>query len=174
SVAYTNPTMGQGVAMALEAAQWVARNAGAASNPAAFTGAYHRWLSQTLRLRFDAQVAADRANAAQLGDPARVSTDPPTAAARERAAVAACAFDDPLVMRARAKVRHLQLTADQAYGTEEVRARLAHWLGQHPDFAPRFDGPDRAEWESVIGRTENAAEQTEDIDRTLRAARPGR
>lgn len=160
--------------MALEAAQWVARNAGAASDPAAFTDEYHRWLSQTLRLRFDAQVAADRANAAQLGGPARVSTDPPTAAARERAALAACAFDDPLVMRARAKVRHLQLTAEQAYGTEEVRARLAHWLGQHPDFAPLFDGPDRAEWESAIGRTENAAERTKDTGGTLRAARPGR
>lgn len=47
SVAYTNPTMGQGVAMALEAAQWVAQNARAASDPAVFTGAYHRWLSQT-------------------------------------------------------------------------------------------------------------------------------
>ncbi|MGY3061106.1 2-polyprenyl-6-methoxyphenol hydroxylase-like FAD-dependent oxidoreductase [Streptomyces sp. TE3672] len=173
SVAYTNPTMGQGVAMALEAAQWVAQNARAASDPAVFTGTYHRWLSQTLRLRFDAQAAADRADAAQLGDPARVSTDPPTAAARERAALAACAFDDPVVMRARAKVRHLQLTADQAYGTEEVRARLAHWLDQHPDFAPRFDGPDRAEWESAIGRTENTVEQTEGTDRARRAVRPG-
>lgn len=167
SVAYTNPTMGQGVAMALETAQWVARNAGAASDPAAFTGEYHRWLAQTLRLRFDAQVAADRANADQLGNPTRMSNDPPTAAARERAALAACAFDDPLVMRARAKVRHLLLTADQAYGTEEVRARLANWLDQHPDFTPRFDGPGRAEWESAVGQTKNAA----CAPRTVRASR---
>ncbi|MEL5960949.1 FAD-dependent oxidoreductase [Streptomyces sp. CLV115] len=157
SVAYTNPTMGQGVAMALEAAQWVARHAAAAAEPAAFTGQYHRWLARTLRPRFDDQVAADRANAAQLGDPARMSTESPAAPGRERAALAACAFDDPLVMRARAKVRHLLLTADQAYGTEEVRARLARWLDQHPDFAPRFEGPSRAEWESAAGYAEPAA-----------------
>lgn len=84
-------------------------------------------------------------------------TKSPTAPARERAALAACAFDDPLVMRARAKVRHLLLTADQAYGTEEVRARLAHWLDQHPDFTPRFEGPSRAEWESAAGYAEPVA-----------------
>ncbi|MET9658829.1 FAD-dependent oxidoreductase [Streptomyces sp. NPDC006510] len=163
SVAYTNPTMGQGVAMALRAAQWVARHAGAASDPASFTGEYHRWTARALRPWFDVQVASDRANAAQLGDPARVSTEPPTAAARERAALAACAFEDPLVMRARAKVRHLLLTAGQAYGTEEVRARLTHWLGEHPDFTPRFDGPTRAEWESATGHARHAV-------RTLRTS----
>ncbi|WP_326769727.1 FAD-dependent oxidoreductase [Streptomyces sp. NBC_01591] len=155
SVAYTNPTMGQGVAMALWAAQWVAHHAGAASDPASFTGEYHRWTARTLRPWFDLQVAADRANAAQLSGPARVSAEPPTAAVRRSAALAACAFDDPLVMRARAKVRHLLLTADQAYSTEEVRARLAHWLDEHPDFVPRFDGPGRAEWESATGQAEH-------------------
>jgi hypothetical protein len=59
-------------------------------------------------------------------------------------------------MRARAKARHLVLTADQAYGTEEVRARLAHWLGEHPDFTPAFDGPARSEWESATGPADHA------------------
>ncbi|MGW0961799.1 NAD(P)/FAD-dependent oxidoreductase [Streptomyces gelaticus] len=157
SLAYTNPTAGQGVAMALRAGQWVAHHAGTASDPASFAVAYQRWAARTLRPWFDAQVAADRANAARLGEPARVSTEPPTAAGRERAALAACAFDDPLVMRARAKVRHLVLTADQAYGTEEVRARLAHWLDEHPDFTPAFDGPARAEWESATRSADHTA-----------------
>ncbi|MFD7618315.1 NAD(P)/FAD-dependent oxidoreductase [Streptomyces sp. NPDC059802] len=156
SLAYTNPTMGQGVAMALRAGQWVAHHAGTASDPASFTAEYHRWAARALRPWFDVQVAADRASAAQLSNPTRMSGEPPTAAGRERAALAACAFDDPLVMRARAKVRHLVLTADQAYGTEEVRARLAHWLGEHPDFTPAFDGPARAEWESAMGHPDHA------------------
>ncbi|MEV8456331.1 FAD-dependent oxidoreductase [Streptomyces sp. NPDC052095] len=152
SVAYTNPTMGQGVSMALWAAQWVAHHADGASDPASFTDAYHRWTRRTLRPWFDRQVAADRAEADRLADPARAPSGPATPAARERAALAACALEDPLVMRARAQVRHLVLTADQAYGTEEVRARLAHWLDQHPGFTPSFDGPTRTEWETVTRR----------------------
>lgn len=52
--------------------------------------------------------------------------------------------------------RHLVLPADQAYGTEEVRARLACWLADHPDFTPGFDGPVREEWESAVHRTGRA------------------
>ncbi|WP_329191582.1 NAD(P)/FAD-dependent oxidoreductase [Streptomyces sp. NBC_01435] len=167
SVAYTNPTMGQGVAMALWAAQWVAQHADTAPDPASFAAQYHRWLARALRPWFDAQVAADRANAAQLADPARVSAEPPTAAARERAALFACAHDDPMVMRARAKARHLVLTADQAYSTKEVRARLAHWLDAHPDFTPAYDGPARAEWESTLEPpSESAPEHTNSAVRT--------
>ncbi|MFF2009547.1 NAD(P)/FAD-dependent oxidoreductase [Streptomyces sp. NPDC058195] len=152
SLVYTNPTTGQGVSMALWAAQWVARHADAAVDPVSFTAAYHRWTGQVLRPRFDRQVTADRADADRLADPVRAAAGPATPAARERAALAACALEDPLVMRARAKVRHLVLTADQAYGTEEVRSRLAHWLDQHPDFTPSFDGPARAAWEAVTAR----------------------
>lgn len=155
SVAYTNPTTGQGISMALWAAQWVSQHADGAEDPASFTAAYHRWTRRTLRPWFDRQVTADRAQADQLANPARVSADPATPAARERAALAACALEDPLVMRARAKVRHLVLTADQAYGTEEVRARLAHWLDRHPDFTPSFDGPTRAEWEAATAHPDH-------------------
>ncbi|GAA2445341.1 hypothetical protein GCM10010433_53490 [Streptomyces pulveraceus] len=70
-------------------------------------------------------------------------------------------------MRARAKARHLVLTADQAYGTQEVRARLAHWLDAHPDFTPAYDGPARAEWESALGHaSESAPEHTNSAART--------
>ncbi|WP_405700168.1 FAD-dependent oxidoreductase [Streptomyces sp. NBC_01383] len=157
AVTYTNPTMGQGVALALRAAQWVARQAGTAGDePASFAADYHRWTEQALRPWFDIQVAMDRANEAQLRSPARASAQPPTAVAREKAALSACSWDDPLVMRARARIRHLVLPADQAYGTEEVRARLACWLADHPDFTPGFDGPAREEWESAVRRTETA------------------
>ncbi|MFJ6217091.1 NAD(P)/FAD-dependent oxidoreductase [Streptomyces sp. NPDC092296] len=151
SVTHTNPTLGQGTALALQAGQWVAHHLDAApADPAAVTEDHHRWSLRALRPWFDAQVAVDRANATRLsaGEP----PGPPAAIARERAALAACAFDDPVVMRARALVRHLVLPAEQAYGTEEVRTRVARRLGDHPDFTPTFDGPDRGEWEAVTDR----------------------
>lgn len=154
AVTHTNPTMGQGVALALWAAQWVAGHApAAADDPAAFAAGYHRWAGRTLRPWFDIQVAMDRANEAELRNPERWLPRPPTAAAREKAALSACSWDDPVVMRARARIRHLVQPADQAYGTEEVRARVACWLAEHPDFTPGFDGPAREEWESAVRRT---------------------
>lgn len=154
AITHTNPTMGQGVALALWAAQWVAAHAAhAADDHAAFAADHHRWAGQTLRPWFDVQVAMDRANEARLAHPARRSPEPPTEAARGTAAVSACSWDDPVVMRARARIRHLVQPADQAYGTEEVRARVACWLAEHPDFTPGFDGPAREEWESAVRRT---------------------
>ncbi|MDX6331672.1 MAG: hypothetical protein QOI83_4055 [Streptomycetaceae bacterium] len=104
---------------------------------------------RNLRPWFDAQIAADRANETRLGAATSDAVEPPTGAAREKAALAACAFDDPVVMRARAQVRHLVMTADQAYGTEEVRTHLARRLDGHPEFTPTLDGPSRDEWESL-------------------------
>ncbi|WP_406094457.1 NAD(P)/FAD-dependent oxidoreductase [Streptomyces sp. NBC_01013] len=154
AVTHTNPTMGQGVALALWAAQWAAGHAShAADDPEAFAVDYHHWAGRTLRPWFDVQVAMDRANEDRLRHPARVSAQPPTGAAREKAALSACSWDDPVVMRARARIRHLVQPADQAYGTEEVRGRVACWLAQHPDFTPEFDGPAREEWESAVRRT---------------------
>lgn len=153
AVTHTNPTMGQGVSLALWAAQWVACHAGgAADDPVAFAAGYHRWAGRRLRPWFDVQVAMDRANEAQLRNPARELARPLTPEGREKAALSACSWEDPVVMRARARVRHLVLTADQAYATEEVRDRLACWLAAHPDFTPRFDGPGREEWESAVRR----------------------
>lgn len=157
AVTHTNPTLGQGVALALRAAQWVARHAeNAAEDPAAFTVDHHRWAARALRPWFEAQVAADRAGEARFNAPAAPQAGPLTPAAREKAALAACAFDDPVVMRARAQVRHLLLPAEQAYGTAEVRSRLARWLAEHPDFTPAFDGPTREEWERLTDRLRQA------------------
>lgn len=161
---HTNPTLGQGVSLALWAAQWVAGSAGAAADdPASFADAYHRWAGRRLRPWFDVQVATDRANEARLKNLGREPDRTPTGgvrgaadreggrhSAREKAALSACSWEDPVVMRARARVRHLVETADRAYGTEEVRARLAVWLADHPDFTPGTDGPGRDEWESAV------------------------
>ncbi|MFF1923155.1 NAD(P)/FAD-dependent oxidoreductase [Streptomyces sp. NPDC058221] len=157
AITHTNPTMGQGVALALQAAQWVARQAGTAEDdPAAFAAGYHRWTERTLRPWFDTQVAMDRANEAQLRKPTQRAARPPSAADRAKAALSACSWDDPVVMRARARIRHLQLPADQAYGTDEVRARVASWLADRPDFTPEYDGPAREEWEAAVHRTGRA------------------
>lgn len=183
AVTHTNPTMGQGVALALWAAQWVAGHAAeAAIDPEAFVAGFHAWAGQTLRPWFDVQVAMDRAHDVRLAHRARVVGSPGEAGsagtaeatgteatgaaagpssetgrdltrdmARYMAAVSACSWDDPVVMRARARIRHLVQPADQAYGTAEVRARVASWLAEHPDFTPGYDGPAREVWESAVG-----------------------
>ncbi|WP_433226725.1 hypothetical protein [Microtetraspora malaysiensis] len=92
---------------------------------------------------FDAQVAADRANEQHLAH-----GSPPTDV--RAAAQAACAFDDPVVMRARAQVRHLLLTADDAYGSDEVRECVTAWMAARPDFTPQHDGPTRDQWDALI------------------------
>ncbi|WP_230210959.1 hypothetical protein [Streptomyces kaniharaensis] len=53
-------------------------------------------------------------------------------------------------MRARAHVRHLVHTPDDAYGTDKVDRRVTAWLAARPDFTPTHDGPTRAEWDALI------------------------
>jgi hypothetical protein len=53
-------------------------------------------------------------------------------------------------MRARAQVRHLLQTADDAYGTAEVDRAVTGWLAAHPDFTPQHDGPTREQWDALI------------------------
>ncbi|MGW1230758.1 NAD(P)/FAD-dependent oxidoreductase [Streptomyces sp. NPDC002530] len=152
SVTHTNPTLGQGVALALWAARWTARHAaGAAEDPARFAAAHHRWAVRTLRPWFDVQVAVDRANETRLRSSAAArSPEPAAPTAREQAARSACSWEDPVVMRARARVRHLVESADRAYGTEEVREHVARWLAERPDFVPALDGPAREVWEAAV------------------------
>jgi hypothetical protein len=64
--------------------------------------------------------------------------------------VAACAFEDPVVMRARAQVRHLIRSAEEAYGSEEVDRHVTAWLDARPDFSPQLDGPTRDQWDALI------------------------
>ncbi|MFI7004906.1 FAD-dependent oxidoreductase [Streptomyces sp. NPDC050145] len=140
SLIHTNPTFGHGVALGLRAAQHLAAHADEiAEDP---TG-YHAWATQTLRPWFDTQVKSDRGDEERLAVGAQ-STD------RRAAARGASAFDDPVVMRARAQVRHLLKHADEAYGTEEVERHITAWLDAHPEFMPGHDGPTRAEWDGLV------------------------
>ncbi|WP_380283315.1 NAD(P)/FAD-dependent oxidoreductase [Kitasatospora purpeofusca] len=140
SLMHTNPTLGHGVALGLRAAQHLAAHA---DRIAADPAGYHAWTAEALRPWYDAQVTADRANEQRLTDDAPLPD-------RRAAALAACAFDDPVVMRARAKVRHLLQPADAAYGTDEVDHRLTAWLAARPDFAPTHDGPTRDQWDALV------------------------
>lgn len=140
SLVHTNPTLGQGIALGLRAARHLAAHA---DRIAADPAVYHAWTAQVLRPWFDAQVTADRANAQRLAESSPHS-DP------RSAALAVCAFDDPVVMRARAQVRHLLRMAQDAYGTDEVERHLTAWLAAHPDFSPGHDGPTREQWEALV------------------------
>ncbi|MBP0452961.1 FAD-dependent oxidoreductase [Kitasatospora sp. RG8] len=140
SLVHTNPTLGHGVALGLRAAQHLAAHA---DDTAADPVGYHAWTTQALRPWFDAQVTADRANEERLTE----SAPPPD---RRAAALAACAFDDPVVMRARAQVRHLLQPAEAAYGTDEVDRHLTAWLAAHPEFSPTHDGPTRDQWDALV------------------------
>ncbi|MEV7024236.1 FAD-dependent oxidoreductase, partial [Kitasatospora sp. NPDC093558] len=140
SLVHTNPTLGHGVALGLLAGQYLAAHA---DEVAADPAGYHVWTTRTLRPWFDAQVKADGTNAQRLAEGAP-ATDV------RAAALATCAFEDPVVMRARAHVRHLVHTPDHAYGTEEVDHRVTAWLDARPDFTPTHDGPTRAEWDALV------------------------
>lgn len=140
SLVHTNPTSGHGVSLGLRAAQYVATHADAtAEDP---TG-YHAWTARAVRPWFDAQVTADRATGQRLAESA-ASSD------RRAAALGACAFEDPVVMRARAQVRHLLRPAQDAYGTDEVDRHVTAWLAAHPDFSPQHDGPTRDRWDALV------------------------
>ncbi|MEV6973752.1 NAD(P)-binding protein [Kitasatospora sp. NPDC093806] len=140
SLIHTNPTLGHGVALGLRAAQHLATHV---ERIAADPAAYHSWTAEHLRPWYDAQVTADAGNEQRLTGAAPVPD-------RRAAALAACAFDDPVVMRARARVRHLLQPAAEAYATEEVDAAVTRWLAAHPDFTPGHDGPTREQWETLV------------------------
>ncbi|MCP3818351.1 FAD-dependent oxidoreductase [Streptomyces sp. A3M-1-3] len=144
AITHTNPTIGQGMSLALWAAQWVAHHGHEAPASAEFTAAYHAWALRTLKPWFDFQVVADAA----IGD--RFATRTSRAGiAREVAALFDCALDDPEVMRARARVRHLAASPAQAYGAGEVQERVGAWLAARPGYTPHAAGPDRREWEKI-------------------------
>ncbi|WP_329034193.1 FAD-dependent oxidoreductase [Streptomyces sp. NBC_00178] len=140
SLIHTNPTFGHGVALGLRAARYLATHV---ERIAADPACYHAWTARALRPWFDAQVTADRTNGQRLAE----STSPSD---RRAAALAHCAFDDPVVMRARAQVRHLVRTPQDAYGTDEVDRHLTAWLAARPGFVPRHDGPTREQWDALV------------------------
>lgn len=148
SAVHTNPTLGQGIPLALRAAAWAAHHD--PGDPDLATS-YHRWRVDTLRPWFDAQAATDRANQARLRAGVRGERPPPvTGDALLRAALPACAAEDLDVARARAQVRHLIRTPEQALAEPGIRARLQAWVRSHPHFDGVPEGPDRALWDEAV------------------------
>ncbi|MFI5638593.1 NAD(P)/FAD-dependent oxidoreductase [Streptomyces goshikiensis] len=144
AIAHTNPTLGQGTSLALWAARRVARTAGNDPGSARFAAEYHDWAVRTLKPWFDYQVVADGAIGERFAARAgRAGT------AREVAALFECALEDPEVMRARARVRHLADPPARAYADPQVRARVARWLAARPGYEPNAVGPEREEWEKL-------------------------
>ncbi|GAA3486710.1 FAD-dependent oxidoreductase [Streptomyces cremeus] len=149
SFTHTNPTMAQGISLALWSARRLAHQCASLDpSTAEFTAAYHAWALDALRPWFDVQVETDEAVGRRYADRAPV---PSAGFARERAAMTACAVTDPVVGRARLRVRHLQTLPAQAYGDEEVQQHLTRWLAANPSWEPRAEGPTREEWEKAVG-----------------------
>ncbi|MFE3608313.1 NAD(P)/FAD-dependent oxidoreductase [Streptomyces goshikiensis] len=145
AIAHTNPTLGQGTSLALWAARRVARTAGNDPGSARFAAEYHDWAVRTLKPWFDYQVVADGA----IGERFATRAGGRAGTAREVAALFECALEDPEVMRARARVRHLADPPARAYADPQVRARVARWLAARPDYEPNAVGPEREEWEKL-------------------------
>ncbi|WP_330351740.1 FAD-dependent oxidoreductase [Streptomyces sp. NBC_00582] len=146
TLVHTNPTLGQGAALALRTAQWVARRAAGKADPYDISCLYHHWALRELRPWYETQISADRTIETRLRKGIE-GTDP---VADERAAIDACAREDSDIMRARARVRHLMEQAHEAYAEPEIRARLTHWRSSHPRAADIFDGPARTTWQSIL------------------------
>ncbi|UUU39038.1 NAD(P)/FAD-dependent oxidoreductase [Streptomyces sp. NBC_00162] len=144
AITHTNPTLGQGTSLALWAARRVARTAHQDPESERFAADHHAWAVRTLKPWFDFQVVADAAIGERFATRAGR-----TGTAREVAALFDCALEDPEVMRARARVRHLADPPERAYADPEIRARVARWLAARPDYEPNAVGPDRAEWEKL-------------------------
>ncbi|RKT07830.1 2-polyprenyl-6-methoxyphenol hydroxylase-like FAD-dependent oxidoreductase [Streptomyces sp. 3211.6] len=157
ALTHTNPTLGQGTSLALWAADRVARTAHRDPGSPGFAAGYHGWALRTLKPWFDFQAGADAAVGARLAAGAGAGVVVPggggagslAGRAREAAALFECALEDPEVMRARARVRHLAEPPGRAYADPAVRARVAIWLARRPDWAPNAVGPDRARWEEL-------------------------
>lgn len=150
SAIHTNPTLGQGIPLALRAAHWIARND--LADPDLMTS-YHQWRVDQLKPWFDAQTVADRANQERLRAGIRGTPSPAvTGDALLTAALPACGQGDLEVARVRAQVRHLVRTADQALAAPQIRARLKAWLRSHPHFDAAPDGPARALWDRAVER----------------------
>lgn len=146
TLVHTNPTLGQGIALALRTAQWVAQQAIEGENPYALACRHHHWALQNLLPWYETQISADRATETRL----QAGLSGMAALPDERAAVDACAFEEPDVMRARARVRHLIDHADKAYEEPGIRLTLARWRSSHvwPDDV--FDGPARSTWQEIV------------------------
>ncbi|MEI5011755.1 hypothetical protein RB196_34830 [Streptomyces sp. PmtA] len=114
ALVHTNPTLTQGISLALGAAERVVETAHRTTRHEEFAGSYDRWAHTALKPWFDLQVAADKDNERRLSGTAGAPMDEE---ARQKAARFPCALEDPLVMRAWAQARHMVRTPDEAFGS---------------------------------------------------------
>ncbi|MFE1199535.1 FAD-dependent oxidoreductase [Streptomyces olivaceoviridis] len=147
ALVHTNPTLTQGMSLALWGAERIASTAHTAADHPSYARAYDDWARHTLKPWYDLQVAADRDNQTRLSGAAAA---PSGMEARLRAARFPCALEDPIVMRAWAQARHLFRTPEQAFGTDEVRHRLERWLAARGGVLPGPTGPARERWEAAV------------------------
>ncbi|MDW6064248.1 FAD-dependent oxidoreductase [Streptomyces sp. FXJ1.4098] len=146
ALVHTNPTLTQGTTLGLWSAQRIAATADAVAYDRVYADAYARWSERVLKPWYDLQVAADRDNEARLSGNAAPPADDER---RLKAARFACALEDPVVMRAWARARHLLTLPDEAFGTDEVRERLMRWLAAGAGALPGLAGPPRHQWEDI-------------------------
>jgi flavin-dependent dehydrogenase len=144
---HTNPTLGQGTALAMRAAQWVAQQAIGDKDPYEDARRFYRWAQLELHPWYETQISADRATEARLqsgiDDTSSLGSD-------EQVTIDACASEDADVMRARARVRHLMDHPDAAYAEPDISAKIALWRSSHPRRKDVFDGPARTTWRSIV------------------------
>ncbi|MCL7425447.1 NAD(P)/FAD-dependent oxidoreductase [Streptomyces sp. YS415] len=146
ALVHTNPTMTQGISLALRAAEHIADTAHRADRPGDFAWSYDRWTRDVLKPWFDLQVSADRDNEARLSGTATAVQDEQ---ARQRAARFSCALEDPVVMRAWAQARHMVRTPRQAFAAADVQNRIENWLKTQQQAPLPPSGPSRGTWETV-------------------------
>ncbi|MFE0457351.1 NAD(P)/FAD-dependent oxidoreductase [Streptomyces sp. NPDC058914] len=146
ALVHTNPTMTQGISLALRAAEHIAGTAHRADRPDEFARSYDRWTRDVLKPWFDLQVSADRDNEARLSGTAPAAEHEQ---ARQRAARFPCALEDPVVMRAWAQARHMMRTPHEAFAAAEVKDRIEKWLKRQPEAPQPPSGPSRGTWETV-------------------------
>ncbi|MBB5872846.1 2-polyprenyl-6-methoxyphenol hydroxylase-like FAD-dependent oxidoreductase [Allocatelliglobosispora scoriae] len=163
AITHTNPTLGQGVALTLLAAQRVADGIDGIADPHAHALAHFHWAERTLKPWFDLQVRIDGGDeelfARRGSGPGGPGQGPPPILddlTRAQYASIPCAMQDPVVMRARAKVRHLAVAPEVAFADAEVREHLTAWLDrqQGPPRMPQFVSGE--EWAELLASADAA------------------
>ncbi|MEV8333892.1 FAD-dependent oxidoreductase [Streptomyces niveus] len=148
TLVHTNPTLGQGTALALRTAQRVAQQPIEGEDPCNLADDHHLWALRELHPWYETQTAADRVSEARLQSGISATALPP--ASYGRVAADAGTLEEPEILRARARVRHLMCRAEEAYAEPGVQAALARWRSSHPRPDDVFDGPTRTTWQSIV------------------------
>ena len=167
SLTHTNPTLGQGAALALLAAQRVATTYDGAAGIRARLPRVGRAGPQALvRPPGRRSTAATRRSSparsirtrSRLRSTTRRGRSSPRRRARSR-----IRWSCGRALRSAISV----LTPDQAFGTPEVREHLGRWLERHPEFPSMPPGPSRADWEALTGDPRRRRSCREDVGQVV-------